>query len=460
MSGLNIPTVLVPAYSCSDLPSVRPVVLYTRRMTTFRPSGGPVSGGFVSGGLVLLFVAQALATGATTGSTVLASLVMSGLGRESLAGLPSTVVTLSAAVSAGLFGTLMLRLGRRTGLVGAYLLGVLGAVLGFVGAWQRLLPLFLLGAALVGAAQGGYQQARYAVAESVPERVRGTVLGVMMLASVVGSAGTGALSGPLQALATRLNTSSEVTGWLLAAAFLLLGAVLTLFWKPPVQSAGQVARINSAVTSSVSSPPVGSLIGSTPAKAPRPTARHTPTSVLDPAIRWPALAVATSQGLMVTLMSLTPLRAHHMGMDHMQVAGLVTVHIAGMFGFGWLTGPLLDRVGSRFGYVTGSLLLLSAALTALLSGAWLPGSMFLLGLGWNLCYVAGSKALTGFVGIQGRVDALAYLSAGIGTLVGGAVIARWGFAPLSLTCAVLALLPLLSAARTQPRAAVLRLAGD
>ena len=55
-------------------------------MTTFRPSGG----------LVLLFVAQALATGATTASTVLASLVMSGLGHEPLAGLPSTIVTLSS----------------------------------------------------------------------------------------------------------------------------------------------------------------------------------------------------------------------------------------------------------------------------------------------------------------------------------------------------------------------------
>ena len=392
-------------------------------MTTLQPSEVPAAGFRPSAGLILLFLAQALATGATTASTVLASLVMSGLGQEGLAGLPSTVVTLSAALSAGLFGAFMLRVGRRPGLVSAYLLGAAGAVLGFVGAWQRSIPLFLLGAALVGAAQGGYQQARYAVAESVPESVRGAVLGVMMLASVIGSAGTGALSAPLMTLATRLDTSSEVTGWLLAAGFLLLGAGLALFWKPTRQ-----ATPASVIKTSF-----------TPLRAAR---------LSDPAVRWPALAVATSQGLMVTLMSLTPLRAHHMGMDHAQVAGLVTVHIAGMFGFGWLTGPLLDRLGSRFGYVTGATLLLAAALSALLSGAWLPGSMFLLGLGWNLCYVAGSKALTGFAGVQGKVDALGYLAAGVGTLIGGAVIAYWGFAPLSITCAVLALLPLLSAAKT------------
>ncbi|WP_425147202.1 MFS transporter [Deinococcus sp.] len=384
-------------------------------MTTFRPSRG----------LVFLFSAQALATGATTASTTLASLVMSGLGHEALSGLPSTLVTLSAALSAGLFGALMLRRGRRFGLVGAYLLGVLGGLTGFVGAWQHLLPVFLLGAALVGAAQGGYQLSRYAVAETVPERVRGAVLGALMLASVVGSAGTTALSEVLMKLAVRLETSSEVMGWLLAGGFLLLGALLTSLWRPGRAETEQTLQAASAA-------PLAAL----------------PLS--DPAVLWPALAVATAQGLMVTLMSLTPLRAHHMGMDHLQVAGLVTVHIAGMFGFGWLTGPLLDRLGTRFGYVAGAALLLSAALSALLSGAWLASSMFLLGLGWNLCFVAGSKALTSFSGVQGRVDALGYLAAGVGTLGGGAVIAHWGFAPLSLICAALSLLPLLSALKTRP----------
>ncbi|MGI8746875.1 MAG: MFS transporter, partial [Deinococcus sp.] len=302
-------------------------------------------------------------------------------------------------------------------LVTAYLLGTLGGLLGFLGAWQRLIPLFLLGAALVGAAQGGYQQARYAVSEELPERVRGAALGLMMLASVAGSTGTTALSGALMGLATRLDTSSEVIGWLLAAGFLLLGALLTALWRPgrPAGAAGP-ARAGG--------------------KGPR---------LLDPEVRWPALAVAVSQGLMVTLMSLTPLRAHHMGMDHLHIAGLITVHISGMFGFGWLTGPLLDRLGSRPGYAAGALLLCAAALTALLSGAWLGPSMFLLGLGWNFSFVAGSKALTRFPQAQGQVDALGYGLAAAGTLLGGLLISHAGFASLALLCALLGLLPLLSA---------------
>ena len=83
------------------------------------------------GRLVPLYAAQALATGATTVSTILASIIMGTLGFGSLSGLPSTLISVSAALSAGFFGALMLRSGRRLGLGLAFALGTLGAVLGF-----------------------------------------------------------------------------------------------------------------------------------------------------------------------------------------------------------------------------------------------------------------------------------------------------------------------------------------
>ncbi|AZI43569.1 MFS transporter [Deinococcus psychrotolerans] len=381
--------------------------------------------------LAALFLSQSLATGATTASTVLASLVMSAMGREAWVGLPSTLVTLGAAASAGAFGALMLR-GRRGGLVAAYLLGVVGALVGFWGAWQQQVLVFLLGAALVGMSQGGFQQARYAAAESVAPSRRGFIIGAMMFASVLGSAFSTALSTPLADFASGLHTSAEVVGWLLAALFLLLGAGLTSLWRPPAQVAVQEA-----------SPQAASK------------AAHVPIS--HPQV-WPAaLAVAVSQGLMVTLMSLTPLRAHNMGMEHPAIAGLVTIHIAGMYGLGWLTGPLIDRFGVRFGYLAGAALLLLAALSAPAGRLWLAPSMFLLGLGWNLGFLAGSKALTNFRGAQGKVDALAYLTAGVGTLSGGLILNRFGFEPLAWGCAALSALLLISAwygGLSRPAAAV------
>ena len=371
------------------------------------------------GRLFPLYTAQALATGAVNVSTILAALVVGNLGFESLVGLPSTLISTSAALSAGLFGALMLSRGRRLGLGLAFTVGALGAVVGFAGGKLESLPVFLVGAALMGAAQGGYQQARYAVAESVSEERRGTALGALMLMSVVGSFLMTGFSHPIERAAAALGTTAEVFGWLLGGALLGIAALLMLVWRP-LRAPGAPARARLPLREAFALPGVRST----------------------------ALALATAQGLMVTLMSLTPHRAHDMGMDHTGIATIITGHVVGMFGFGWLTGPLIDRVGVRPGYVAGALLLAAAALTLVLPGhAWLGVSMFLLGLGWNLVNVSGSKEMARFPAAQGVTDGLGYVAAGAGTLLGGVVIARSGFPALAYVCAALGLLPLLSAWR-------------
>lgn len=373
------------------------------------------------GRLLPLYAAQALATGATTISTVLASIIMGSLGSEALSGLPSTLIQVAAAFSASLFGVLMLRRGRRLGLSVAFLLGMVGAVIGFLGAKFQQTPLFLLGAATIGAAQGGYQQARYAAAESVPDARRGTALGALMLMSVLGSFLMTGFSHPIEQLGARLGSTPEVAGWLVGGLLLGLAAALMTTWHPL-----------SALT----------------------TGKQTHLPIFEafrlPGVRSTALAVATGQGVMVTLMSLTPLRAHHMGMDHAGVAAMISGHILGMFGFGWFTGPLIDRVGLRFGYVAGALTLVAAALSAPLEHrAWLGVSMFLLGLGWNLVFVSGSKALSRTPAAQGVSDSLGYVASGAGTFLGGLIIARAGFPALAYLCAAISLLPLISAARVR-----------
>lgn len=373
------------------------------------------------GRLFPLYAAQALATGATTVSTVLASIIMGTLGNEALAGLPSTLIQTSAAFSASFFGALMLRRGRRLGLMAAFTLGTVGAILGFLGAKLHATPLFLLGAAGMGAAQGGYQQARYAAAESVPDARRGTALGTLMLMSVVGSFIMTGFSRPIETLGTRLGTTPEVAGWLIGGLLLGLAALLITTWHP-LTSVHTARKSHLSMREAFNTPGVKST----------------------------ALALATGQGIMVTLMSLTPLRAHHMGMDHASVAAIISGHILGMYGFGWFTGPLIDRLGLKPGYLAGAFILAAAALTApIQSHAWLGISMFLLGLGWNLVFVSGSKALSRTPAAQGVSDSLGYVASGAGTLLGGLIIARAGFPTLAYLCAVISLLPLISAARVR-----------
>ncbi|MFD1730877.1 MFS transporter [Deinococcus malanensis] len=376
------------------------------------------------GRLFPLYGAQALATGATTVSTILASVIMSGLGREDLSGLPATLISAAAALSAGLFGALMLSRGRRFGLTAAFALGVSGALTGFLGARAGLVPVFLMGAALMGAAQG-LPAGTVRRCRMCGPRAAGVGPGPADADECGGvPADHGCLFG-VEQLGVRLGTSAEIAGWLVAAALLGVAAALMRAWTPPASQ--EPAAVRTA----------------------RPPLRKTFSIA---GVRSAALGLATAQGVMVTLMSLTPLRAHHAGVDHAGVAGLISAHIAGMFGFGWLTGPLVDRLGMRFGYTSGAVLLVAAALSALGPGTpWLGASMFLLGLGWNLVFVSGSRFLTRYPAAQGVTDSLGYVASGTGTLLGGLLIARAGFPALALTCAALSLLPLLSAWRAGKR---------
>ncbi|AFZ65925.1 MFS transporter [Deinococcus peraridilitoris] len=363
--------------------------------------------------LVLLFLAQALAVGATNSSLVLGSIISSQLGREALAGLPATFNTLAAALSAYPFGLLMARLGWRSGLIGAYLLGALGALIGFTGARSGLFWLFLLGCALMGAAQGGYQQGRYVAAASVRPERRAAALSLLLFMSVLGSALAAVLAPVLARMAVSFATSSEVLGWSLAAVLLLLSAALTLGWPAEQRPPKSVAASGTSRDAWKTNP-----------------------------VRVAALSLAVAQGVMVTLMVLTPLRAHHLGMHHASVAGLLTLHFVGMFGFAWAVGPLIDRLGVRFGLISGSLLFVVAALLLpLTDSVALTGSIFALGLGWNLCYVSGSSLMATHRQAQGSVEALTYLSAGLGALGGSVIVAQAGFSALALVGGVLGLLP-------------------
>lgn len=401
-------------------------------MTPQREAAGVRSG--LTWRFVLLFLAQALAVGATAGSQAMSSIIAAQLGKEWAAGLPSTVNTFAAAVSAYPFGFLMSRLGRRFGLVSAYVLGAVGAVTGFAGARAGVFPLFLLGCAILGAAQGGYQQGRYAAAESVSPSWRAAAMSALLFASVLGSALATLLAPALDRAAPQLAVSSEVLGWLIAAAFLVGSALLTMAWRS---------------TASVMTPD---------ADAPPPRAR----AVLKlPVVRAATVALCATQAVMVTLMVLTPLRAHHLGYEHTAVAGFLTLHFAGMFGLAWLVGPLVDRVGVRFALVAATVVLLvSAVLLPLTSPVMLGAGLFLLGLGWNLGYVGGSALLAPHRAAQGAVDAFTYLSAGVAALTGSLVTAHAGFGTLAVMSAVVALLPGFAGLVMLPRAGSRLARGD
>ena len=75
-------------------------------------------------------------------------------------------------------------------------------------------------------------------------------------------------------------------------------------------------------------------------------------------------------------------------------------------------------------------------------------SLFLLGLGWNFCYVGGSSLLADQLNhlerakIQGTNDLLVGLASALGSFISGLIFAAMGFGMVGVIGALLALIPL------------------
>lgn len=390
-------------------------------------------------GLAVLFAAQALATGATIVSTSLGSIVAARLtGTESLAGLPSTLNMLAAALAAVLAGRLMAARGRRLGLSVGYAVGAAGAILAGLMALQGSFAGFLVGSAMVGVASGVVQQGRYAAAELVPPAVRGRVVGRLLSGSVLGALLASALTPAVTFWAARTGWGAIELGWILGGILLAAGSLLV--------GLGFNAR------------PLEPAASPGPGVADEP--RSWPELVRDPQVRLALVSLGVGQGVMVMLMVLTPLRASHLGHGLPTISTLLSAHFAGMFGLAWLTGSLADAWGRPRTILLGSGLLAAAALIA--AGAEqapaLGLSLFLLGLGWNLCFVAGSALIADRLRpaerarAQGGADLVVWSCAAAGALGGGVIVANLGYPAVAWLGLLVSLVPalLIGVGRLEP----------
>ena len=111
---------------------------------------------------------------------------------------------------------------------------------------------------------------------------------------------------------------------------------------------------------------------------------------------------------------------------------MISAHTLGMFAFSPLSGRLTDRFGANAMILAGfSVLAVAGVLAAVIpdSGAGLAIPMFLLGVGWNLGFVAGSSLLASEAPLgdrarlQGASDALVWATAAAASFSSGYVVA-------------------------------------
>lgn len=382
-----------------------------------------------------LFVAQSLGAAALIANSTINPIVGAGLsGRDDLAGLPGTLLLLGAAGAAHPAGRLMERLGRRRGLVLGFVAGLMGMAIGGAAIVARSFPLFLLGLLLIGGARGAVDQSRYAAADAeLPER-RARAISTVVFAGTIGAIAGPALVAPSGAMLAGLGVA-PLSGpmWVGALLFALAAGMIGALLRPDPRD---VARAIAAA-----SPGLHRGAGQ---------ARPLREVMLLPAARLALASMVTGQVVMVLIMSVTSLHMHHHhhGLD--AVALVITAHTIGMYGLSIASGALVDRLGRRAAIAAGAALLIAGSLLAPTSAAtaWLALALFLVGLGWNLCYIAGSSLLADALApsdrarTQGVNEVVVNLASAASSLCSGLILGHLGYGALGLVGALLALVPL------------------
>jgi MFS family permease len=388
----------------------------------------------------LLFFGQSLGSAAfITGSTVGAIVGERLSGKIWLAGLPASAYLLGSALAAYPAARLMERAGRRVGLSLGFILGITGALVCGFAVLGGSFGGFLLGMAGMGITRGFTDLGRYAAAEMHPAQQRARAISTVVLGGTVGAILGPALVAPVGRLAERFNADALAGPWFAAAVLFAVGlALIALFLRPDPST---LAR---------------QFVAERPASAtPEQPTRPWRAILAQRDTRVAITAMVVGQLVMVMLMTVTALHMTHHGHPLGDVSLVIMAHTLGMFGLSVVTGRLADNFGRARVITAGGGLLIAACLLAPLSQRTevLALALFLLGLGWNFCAVAGAALLTDSLSLaeRGRLQGVNDLTVGLvsaaGSLQSTALIEVIGFTNLSWISLVVALLPLVLAAR-------------
>jgi MFS family permease len=408
----------------------------------------------------VLFANQSLASAGFIAAATINSIIGAKLGGSaSFAGVPSAVYLVGAAFAASAWGFIMDRIGRRNGMVAGLVIGVIGNTLVLIAIDISSFYLFLTGMVLMGITNAAVILGRFAAAEVNPPERRGAAISNVVLGGTFGAVVGPLLVGPMGNVARTLGMD-ELAGAYIATLvlFAISSVVVFIGLRPdPLDLGKQVAAVHP-------DPAFTDFTGE---------ARPIFEILRQPAALVAVSAMVLGQVVMVAIMVITSLHMSDHQHNLRDISAVIASHTFGMFAFSVISGRLADKWGRGPVILTGASTLLLACISAPLSPNVFPLAiaLFLLGLGWNFCFVGGSALLADQLSpversrTQGTNDLLVGLASATGSLGSGIVFAASNYTVIAIVAGVLALIPFLMSLiwirkKPDPVIAEIKLPGD
>jgi MFS family permease len=321
------------------------------------------------------------------------------------------------------------RLGRVPVIAGGFGVGATGCVVTAIGCAISSWALVILGFAAIGSMSGTVLLARTAAADMYPPERRARAISYVLFGALFGAALGPLVFRPLFA-GKDLELDTLVIPWLAAAALAVGGGLVALLIRPDPRTIALELHFADE---------------NAPPPAPAAPLREI---LARPGVPTAVIAALASFAVMVAVMNLSGYIVVGHRHEQADVFTVISLHIVGMYALVLVIGELVDHVGRRQSLVGG--LAIMAVSTVML--AWVESilgmsvSLFLLGLGWNLSYVAATAELvTHATPVErGRLVGFTDLAAGLLgaglALLGGAAYSEWGVVAVAVggTLAVVA----------------------
>ena len=374
--------------------------------------------------LVILFLCQMLYWSTVIVGISLASILGLHLSPKSIfASLPLALLTVGNILGTLPISLVMQTFGRRVGFIIGAVCGVIGGAIAAYGIYDMSFILFCIGNIFLGFFQASALYYRMAATDAVPAKNSGVAISWVMLGGILA-----AIFAPSLAVWSKdLLLPHIFLGSYLLVSFLgLMTFLLCLFMSFPVV------------------PTPGKKIGK----------RSIFLIFKRPIFIVAVSNTAISQAVMMFIMISTPLAMLACGHSINDSAYVIQWHVLGMFIPSFFSGKLIDRFGSVTICHSGAFLLALSGVISIsgISLLHFYSSLFVLGIGWNFMYTAGSIMIRSSHSdeekgpVQGVAELIVSCLTAVAAFSSGALLefagwekVNWGILPLLMTSVVITL---------------------
>jgi len=325
---------------------------------------------------------------------------------------PPAIQMLAGLVATAPFAGIMGRYGRKLGFAAGGALAMIGGIFCAVALMQSSFMLLCVGHAALGAALACYQYFRFAVAEVVSAAWQPVAISIMLTSGLVA-----AFSGPELFITTRdLIADAPLAGAYIAISACSFIGILPLLMLKRRKTAADATS--------------------------KGLSRAEKIAVLRRAPVVAAIMIgAVSQGIMVLLMSPTPLAMIGCGFSEDVAGDVIRWHVIAMFAPSFVTGFLIKTYGIKTIAVLGlALIAVSAGLAAAgLTQHHFYGSLIMLGVGWNFSFIAATNLIVQAASasernfVQGANNTIIALVSAICAFASGAIVVHFSWTVLALS---------------------------